>query len=215
MPEPSRRNASRFAWRSFRRIGYGFKVPISTLPFETGDGDETLEIEYANPVDTARVLMKKAPGLLVGGFRDAGDRGVMLQSFWEAYRQNHPSHPVFVEHAGSLNRVVPISWHGDEGRGKRRGNTIVISWEATIGIETEHHIKKGNKFCTNCALDQRVESFFQARAGNNQELCASVTAQRTTMRGHSYLQHWPIFVLPGAYYKTYSNLTFLAWGVSS
>ena len=37
---------------------------------------------------------------------------------------------------GGLDNSIPIAWHGDEGRGKRRGNTVCVSMESVIGVET-------------------------------------------------------------------------------
>ena len=33
-----------------------------------------------------------------------------------------------------------------------------------------------------------------------------IRAQCTNMKGHSYLQHWPVFILPGSMYKQHSGL---------
>ena len=44
-----------------------------------------------------------------------------------------------------MEQLIPVVLHGDEGRGKRRSNTTVFSWESPIGI------KGHSSVCTACA----------------------------------------------------------------
>ena len=208
VPEPSKSNASRFAWRAFNRCGYGWKVPLRTMHFATGQGDEILDIDYASPLDTMHYLLNNCPSVVVGGILDRPERSRHLQAFWELYRSVHPNHPVYSEHGGHLHAVIPVCYHGDEGRGKRRGNTLCISFESCIGIYTSWNMNQGHKYCSNCHVSQGVESKFPARSSSEPtaRLESFVALQATNMKGHSMLQHWPIYILPGTMYKTYRPL---------
>ena len=81
-------------------------------------------------------LLGKHPSVVVGGLSERQERTRHLQAFWNAFRDFHPNHPVYQEHSTNLDRVIPVAWHGDEGRGKKRGLTAVISIESVIGIYT-------------------------------------------------------------------------------
>ena len=206
-PEPSGSNASRYAWRSFQRLNYGWRIPITSLEFKTGNGDEILDVPYANPLNTMRYLMQHDPSVVVGGITDRHERARHLRSFWHAYKDCHPAHPVFTEHSSNLDRVLPVAWHGDEGRGKKRGMTCVVSFESVIGLYTSWHLRKGKQTCIDCSPSQKVRDKFPAAHPETQSwMDEMIRSQFTNMKGHSYLQHWPVFILPGSMYKQYRDL---------
>ena len=204
---PSRSNASRHAWRTFDRLKYGWRVPLSSLSFATGERDELIDVPYVNPLDVLKYLIQHHPSVVVGGIPQQEDRIRHLTGFWKAYKDYNPEHPVFSEHHSNLARVIPICWHGDEGRGKKRGQTVVISIEAVLGIFTDWNIKNGKKKCSGCAPSQEGKNMFPAREHEpHSSLDDLIQSQWTTMKGHSFLQHWPVFVLPGPMYKTHKGL---------
>jgi hypothetical protein len=184
-------------------------VPLSSLPFPTGVGDEILDVPFASPLDTLAYLMQHEPAVVVGGFDDRQQRAHHLQAFWHAYRDSHPHHPVYEEHGSDLSRVIPLSYHGDEGRGKKRGNTIVISIEAVMGLYSNWHTKTGTRKCTDCRPSQAVKNHFATRADDGTTrswMDDLIEVQCTNMKGHSFLQHWPVFILPGSMYKQHKEL---------
>ena len=206
-PAPSKENAARHAWRKFKKLKYGWTIPISSLAYPLDDCEEVLDIPYVNPVDTVKYLMQHQPSVLIGGLVEERDRIQHLEAFWTAYKDFHPQHPVYSEHAGNLSRVVPVCWHGDEGRGKKRGHTIAISLEAVIGIYTSWHIQTKKRPCTNCGPSQTARGMFPPRANVAQtSLDELIQSQWTNMKGHSCLQHYPVFVLPGSLYKEHKGL---------
>ena len=208
VPEPSESNAARHAWRAFQRLNYGWRVPLSSLVFSTGDGDETLDIPYASPLSTLAYLMQHHPSVVVGGVSEHQERAQHLKAFWHAYQQWHPEHPVFREHGSDLSRVLPICWHGDEGRGKKRNQTVVISIESCIGIYTSWNLKIGKQTCTDCGCSKKVQDGFPKRDASSTPpwMKSLIEAQQTNMKGHSFLQHFPVYILPGSMYKEHKNL---------
>ena len=203
VPEPSGSNASRHAWRAFRRLKYGWSIPTSSFKYALGN-DEYLDVPYYSPKDIFKYMVTNHPSLLVGGVIDHKQRARHLQAFWAAHRLLYPNHRVYGEHPHSLCQVIPFCIHGDEGRGKRRGNTIVLSVESVIGIHTS--VDDVGWLCDCCPSDHAM-SRFQTRATN---MCAlwedCILSQKTNMQGHSYLQHYPVFVLPGSMYKQHTGL---------
>ena len=179
---------------------------MKSLLFPTGvEGDE-LDVPYACPSDIAAYLLRTHPALFAGGILDEVEQGRHLQGFWQAYKQFHPSHPVFREHGENLSRVIPVLWRGDEGRGKRRGNTTVISLEAALGAWTDWRLKTRQPTCTGCCPPPELLQRFPPRNEVDADVKARILAQQTNMRCHSYMQHWPLFILPGVMYKEYKGL---------
>lgn len=154
-----------------------------------------------------KFLMSHHPSLVVGGIKDPTLRSQHLQAFWEAYKENHPHHPVFREHEHGLCRVIPMCYHGDEGRGKRRGNTTVLSMESVLGIYTGWNLQIGKHSCTSCCPPPSALNKFPARSATTCGRWDShIEALQTNMKGHSYLQRYPLYVLPGAMYKEHRSL---------
>lgn len=63
-----KKHAQRNAWRTFRRYGIGWKVPLSVFHF-TGSEGEVLEIPYIAPKDILQFLLKQHPDILFGEVR--------------------------------------------------------------------------------------------------------------------------------------------------
>ena len=136
-----KKNASRSAWRRIKHVSRGVGVRIRTYDYQTLSGD-VIPISYIAPTDLLTFLLLEYPALLVGGVQNQQERSEHLQAFWDGFKLHHGDHRVFSEHPGSLQSVVPLAWHGDEGRGKRRGNTVVVSIETCLGINTVLQQKK-------------------------------------------------------------------------
>ena len=115
----------------FKHVSRGVGVRIRTYDYQTLSGD-VIPISYIAPTDLLTFLLLEYPALLVGGVQNQQERSEHLQAFWDGFKLHHGDHRVFSEHPGSLQSVVPLAWHGDEGRGKRRGNTVVVSIELVL-----------------------------------------------------------------------------------
>jgi len=91
---------------------------------------------------------------------------------------------------GGLDNIIPIAWHGDEGRGKRRGNTVCVSMESVIGVETVLRKKRKLTPTAGCRKCQPPGVFNQKYSTVSNSLDADMLAhvhdQWTTMKGHSF-----------------------------
>lgn len=192
------KNCSRQAWQVFKRKGLGWDVKLSTFDFQTESGD-IIPIVYISPCDLIPYLMHHHPGVLVGGLQTAQERAVHLKTFWEAYRLGNKDDMIFEEHNNNLERVLPLFWHGDEGRGKRRGNTVVVSCETAIGTNTVLNSRKRKMETCDCnpALDMK-QRFRNLQRNLSPEQLKVLELQTTTMKGHSMLHHWPLFIIPSS-----------------
>ena len=188
----TKNNVARDAYRFMRRLGSRWKISTDTYIFPCPDGS-VLHIPYLNPANVFEYLLVHHPVLLHG--RHDHDKGCeALAIFWHCYKQVHPSHEVFSKFSQEqLRRVVPINIHGDEGRGKRRSNTTICSFEAMIGWTGEISV------CSKCNPVHAVAPSV------NMPLTAKHL--KSNMKGHSYLQRWLLFVLPGVLWKNYKALT--------
>ena len=204
-----KKNCSRATWALLRKKGYGWNVPLSTFDFITSDGVH-LPITYIKPSDLVRYLMTHHPSVLAGGLQSETDRSLHLEAFWEAFRLAHGDHQVFSEHAHSLCNCLPLAWHGDEGRGKRRGNTVVVSIETPFSVMTSLNKKKRRLGETHCSCDPPAAS--KARYSHVQKKLsakhkAALDMQMTTMKGHPLLHHFPLFIVPSAIHHGHPEAT--------
>ena len=182
-------NAARDTYRNIRRFGIGWKVPLDSVNFSFEDG-EVVTVHFLHPRKLLEYLVCKKQRVIHGGNPCA------IEAFWKGYEQCHGSHEVFLTHS-NLQRVIPICIHGDEGRGKRRSQTTIVSFECILGM-------KGDPTpCTECKpshLDSSDDKPRKEDSDLSKKLCCN-------LKGHSFLQHFPIFVLPGTWWKTYKTLT--------
>lgn len=74
-------NAQRTAWRLFKRKKVGWRIPMSDVQFDCGDGS-TLVIPYIRPKDYLEYLLEHCPEVLVGGAKSIQDVGGRLEAFW-------------------------------------------------------------------------------------------------------------------------------------
>ena len=197
-------NASRDAHRHLKRLGVGWKVKQSTYVMQTEDGP--MNVPYLEPRSLLQYIMEKAPEVCWGGFDNQVEGVRSLELFWRCYEKAHPEHEVFrSEHAGSLGYVVPLIVHGDEGKGLRRANVAVVSLEAAVGIHTvlNKQSRRGYGTCQSCAPQVQLgNSMFYKDRHNT----LPASSQCTNMTGHSFLQHWPLWLVPATLNRDYDPL---------
>lgn len=188
-------NAARDGYRTIRRSGISWKIPIDTLDYKKVDGS-FLTTHFLHPQNILEYFIQHKP-MLVCGAQDASEMEMICGAFWSAYKTFHGDHQVFETHSGNLHHCIPLALWGDEGKGKRRSNTTLVALEAVIGC-------KGKPCsCTDCEPNSDVSRW--GPPGDDEHLVAK--ALRTNMKGHSYLQHWPLFIVPGTLAKDYKGLT--------
>ena len=153
--------------------------------------------------DWLAYIIAKCPCLLGGGGPNLASQ---LRAFWGMYRWHHPSHEVFSARSEQeLAYTVPVSVYGDEGRGLKRANFMVVSWECPLGV----HEGPDCPPCDCAAYTQGVPAnMVPSFAGPIQETTdASVASLATSnLRGHSYLSRHLLFGCPSWVYKTHPEV---------
>ena len=187
-------NAMRDAFRAVRRWGIGWRVPIDKFNFQCEDGS-WICIGYLHPKNMLEYLISKHPITLLG-VPDLEVGKSHCYAFWKSYRDFHGTHEVFNHFASEaqLSHIIPVALHGDEGRGKRRSNTTVASWEAVLGHKG--HLSE----CGDC-VPTHLDPIPHA---DGQNLLAHKL--KSNMKGHSFIQHFVSFILPGVLLAGVSGL---------
>ena len=188
-------NVARNAYRFIRRAGVAWKVPLDVFQYVCDDGS-LLDIHYLHPKKLLTYLLEEQP-MTIFGTNDPVKAAESLNAFWTGFRQYHPLHHAF-SLGVPLDRLIPICIHGDEGRGKRRSQTTVFSIESLLGL------KGYGSSCDECCPQQSWDAPYGEVDGLHHPF---QNLLRHNMKSHSFLQHFPLFVLPGTLWKNYKRLT--------
>ena len=211
MPEEDKRNwkanAQRNAWRTFKRMGIGWKIPLSEFIYDTGEGEQ-LVIPYISPQAYLKYFLHNCPDLLVGGCSSTQDCCTQLHGFWAAYKQSHKTHVAFQHfEQNELPYVLPLAVHGDEGRGKRRTGTMVVSLESPLGVPTCKTVSKKRKQCScDPPQSERLKYNRDVAPVGSDLLRKTIKSMVTNTKNHSFLQRWPLVVIPGVIYKAFPGI---------
>lgn len=202
-------NACRNAHANVTRWGLTWKVPMSHL--KTDFDGESVQVPYLSPKDFLGFLLVNAPDLLWGGASDISQATANLESFWSAYKGIDPGHVMFQrgDSPRSPGNTLPFAFHGDEGRGAKKGNTCVISMESVLGLPDTSRatsVMTDASFCKHCELSVEVATLFNTTAGkmevkNRVSPLPPCGCQVHNLKGHSYLTKYVLCVLPNKFYK--------------
>eukprot|EP00438_Fugacium_kawagutii_P033971 Skav228929 [mRNA] locus=scaffold2181:107554:109044:- [translate_table: standard] len=104
-----------------------------------------------------------------------------------------------------LENTLAICFHGDEGRGLKKGNTAVISVESVLGLDRYpcEHPKMPQPQPCDCCLDLPYANRFCLNAGQSMPPGEPHPSemQMLNMKQHSYLTKFVLGILPNKYYK--------------
>lgn len=108
------------------------------------------------------------------GVKGIQEMEVRLIDFWNKFFDSHPNHEIYERHLnGQLDagRTIPVLHHGDEGRGYKKRQIMVVSTHGALGKGSRH-----DQFLTN------------------------PDHLPLNMLGNTYLTHFLMFVMPVAFY---------------
>ena len=202
-------NASRNAHRMVSRFNLAWNIPLSQMTYKAGS--ESFSLPYHAPIDVFKFFMQKHPEVLCGGFKEDTDCMNLLASFWKIYREHHPGHAIFTElPADALPTAVPVMLYGDEGRGRRRGNTTVCSVEPMFGLSTAVKARELKRCVDGSCQCQPAEGtkrkYEQLEPLDNIAALDPISFATPTLKEHSYLSRIPLFVVPCTLYKDYTDM---------
>ena len=200
-PNPSHeKHASREAHRMITRLGLSWKMPITELEFPLAGG-ESLPVHYLSPIDVFTFLLNNHPEVIFGGFHEPHQWSMLLNSWWQAFQSVQPSHVVYTEHKDSLNTTIPLILYGDEGRGRRRGNTAVCSIEVPFGLHTGRNAKSLSEHALDCS------SCRPTNPPNTWPVTRDTGGYMTTnLKEHSFLSRFLLWIQPCVNYNAHPSL---------
>jgi hypothetical protein len=202
-------NEARNARRFIRRWGLEWSVPFRSFKHIDAHNEEVI-VYYISPLDFVTYLLEKAPEVLLGGHFNETDGKQQLESFWDNYEKIHPSHVLFQENHEHRSRsnTLCLSFHGDEGRGLKKGNTAILMMESNLGLETSdnYHSKRRLDQCQQCCLRQRCSKRFKVNSGYMTQQERSYDAVPASFETHntklnSFLTKYVLAALPNSLYK--------------
>lgn len=197
--ERSHKNASRDTHAFIRRWGLSWKVPLSYV--EVDQNGEHIKFAFLKPSNFIKYLINTAPELLMGGCSNIEDGQAHLKTFWDCYRPTHPTHRLFRdEHqTRTLSTTVPIAFHGDEGRGLKKGNTTILMMEACLGVDTwaKWYDRRSALSCDDCEIDGPTRKKIRTDSGKTSSSTSSLACfQTTNLKEHSFLTKFVLAALP-------------------
>ena len=203
----SGKNASRAVHRMIHRLGFNWRIPVSEMVYTFGT--QELRLPYLSPLKSYKFLISNYPELVFGGFSQDKDIQRLLKSFWAEYRNVHPGHVVFQDQPDgndALSLTVPLIFYGDEGRGRRRGNTALMTLETIFGLSTAENVRKGNH-CFKCACCPDDRLLQRYPCGEDHPANPHYAAHAShNFKEHVFLSRVPMFLLPCALYKEHPDL---------
>ena len=216
--KPTKQNASRDAHRFVCNWGLSWKVPLSEFKYVDSNNQEHV-ISYISPISYMTFLVEKAPELLMGGVQNLKQGCRQLGSFWQNYKKLHPTHRLFQDAHPSrtTSNTFAMCFHGDEGRGKKKGNTAVLMMETCLGVNTAENIKlkKDMMIAKNASLGIDVPRGSKPTLGPVRSLRFKGTLNHAPSKATipSLIHFWPSsFWL---FYRTSCTRTATCWSSSS
>lgn len=119
------------AHRVFKSFGSSLEVPISKV-----DLPSAAQFPYVKFEDWLHYLVKHDELDCLVGTKDLPVMQQMLTSFWEKYRQVHSTHVIFTRNDINKAMTIPVLFHGDEGRGLKKKQVMILSTHGVCGSGT-------------------------------------------------------------------------------
>ena len=197
---PWQSNAERDCHSLFRRMGLSLNLRIRKITFSVGEKDN-VDCHYIRLTDWLRYLLRNAPSLLAGADHESLES--QCGAFWRMYRFQHPSHEIF-QHPERLQATLPLLLFGDEGKGPKRGNYMITTFESAIGTYEAAPVT-----CDCCEAVGRYTTVDLPDCQGDPENCAETAVASkaaTTLKTHSFLNKHILFGLSDVIYKEHPDV---------
>ena len=149
-----------------------------------------VNMPYHSPRFLLKYLMESEPWLLLGGLPPGRDAQQLLETFWNAYRCEHPSHEVY-SRQDDFRVIIPLTLHGDGARTLKKQPLEVVSVQPVLGLDTM-------EAPLTCSCDNPTT---HSGADLSDPCCL-----RLNSKHNSYLTHFLLFAFPSKKYKKLPGL---------
>lgn len=119
------------AHRVFRRFNQSLDIKISKV-----DLPSKKQFPFVAFSDWLRFIVEKDQLEYLVGVKDISDMQKNLHTFWDRYKSVCPDHEIYHRasaHQLQLNMCIPVLHHGDEGRGLKKKQIMVLSVHGALG----------------------------------------------------------------------------------
>ena len=205
LPSATDANASRNMYRALQRLGLMWKVPTTEFQHRCDDCKVYLSIPYIKPSDFLAYLLEHASELLFGGEVEPTKQSDCLRAFWTHYKDSHPRCRIFEEFPNHLHQFLPLFLHGDEGRGLRKGQTSILSFEVPFGLggSKQRHLPMCG--CAEC-LSYDVAVRLGLDAYMDHYTINGASFQETNMKHHSFITRFLMWSIHSRQFKACDRL---------
>ena len=111
----------------FRKFGQSLPVKITKVDLPT-----KARFPYVRFSDWLTYLVEQDEMHHLTGAADLSEMQKSLSLFWERYRYCHPDHEIYHRDI-PREMVIPVAWHGDEGRGHKKKQIMILSTHGLLG----------------------------------------------------------------------------------
>lgn len=117
--------------RVFKSFGSSLEIPISRVKLPSTDSFPYVKFEH-----WLHYLVKNDSLECLVGVKDVTAMQQVLKVFWERYQEVHSSHVIYTRTDIRREMCIPVLWHGDEGRGLKKKQIMILSTHGFIGAGT-------------------------------------------------------------------------------
>lgn len=121
----------------FRKFGASLEIKLSKTNLPTKNG-----FPYVSFTNWVRYLMEYDRLEHLVGVRDEKLMKKTLGTFWDRFKERNPEHVAFTRGPSfPLDSLIPVLFHGDEGRGLKKKQIMVLSTHGLLGKGSSRHPK--------------------------------------------------------------------------
>lgn len=121
----------------FRKFGASLEIKLSKTNLPTKNG-----FPYVSFTNWVRYLMEYDRLEHLVGVRDEKLMKKTLGTFWDRLKERNPEHVAFTRGPSfPLDSLIPVLFHGDEGRGLKKKQIMVLSTHGLLGKGSSRHPK--------------------------------------------------------------------------
>ena len=125
----------------FKRFGRSLDLPISKIDVSSKEG-----FPYVKFSHWLQYLVKNDEMDKLVGVADLTQMRPILKTFWSRYQEINPEHDIFRlarERRLEIDMVIPVVHHGDEGRGAKKKQIMILSTHGILGKGSKESEKNG------------------------------------------------------------------------
>lgn len=163
------------AHQTFKAFGQSLDLKISRVDLVSKS-----RFPYVSLSDWLKYVVENDSLEQIVGVKDLQDMQPLLTTFWSRFRFSHPHHKMYdpLESGAPQHHsmTIPIVMHGDEGRGRKKKQIMILSWMGLLG--------RGSSRCSG-----------SGSSGDPEPVCS------LNLLGSTWLTHFLHSVLPVGLYS--------------